>query len=209
MRRTIPGLVSILSLLLLCAARIPALGQDANPAQTPTSQGPTAPPKTPKIEHPGVPRERNPPDMVCFGYYPNWSLQFANGEARYVGYNEPDRYFDGAFYWVAEESAWEWHRQDGLLPANGSYGLSATIEKTACQDPVKKTTTPYSAEVYLPEGDMVSGCCRKLKPGEAVIGPHGAPQNAATQGTTAPAAAQSTTPPPSNTPPVGHPVDQY
>ena len=74
---------------------------------------------------------------------------------------------------------------------------------------MKKTSNPYSAEVYLPQGDMVSGCCRKLKPGEAVIGPHGAPQNAAAQGTTAPAAAQSTTPPPSNTPPVGHPVDQY
>jgi len=149
--------------------------------------------------------------MVCFGYYPNWSIQFTNGEARYVGFNEPDQYFEGDFYWVASENAWEWHRANGLAPANGGYALSATIEKAACQDPVQKTTDSYSASVYLPQGDMVSGCCRKLKPGEAVIGHHGVPQNAATQGTTTPtpAAAKSTTPPPSNTAPAGHPVDQY
>ena len=106
--------------------------------------------------------------MVCFGYYPNWSVQFANGEARYVGYNEPDRYFDGAFYWVAEENAWEWHRQDGLLPANGSYGLSATIEKSVCRDPVQKTfeslfrrnlsAARRHGERMLPQAEAGRGC---------------------------------------------------
>ncbi len=146
--------------------------------------------------------------MVCFGYYPNWSVQFTNGEARYLGYNENDRYFEGDFYCVPADNAWEWHRANGLPTANGSYGLSATIEKTTCHDPVQKTTNPYSAQVYLPQGDMVSGCCRKLKPGEAAIGHHGVPRNAAAQGTPAPAAAQSTAPP-TNTPQAGHPVDQY
>ena len=31
----------------------------------------------------------------------------------------------------------------------------------------------YQGQVYLPEGDIVNGCCRKLKPGEAAVGPHG------------------------------------
>jgi len=208
MRRKIPSVVSLLLLSLLCVAAMPALGQSDNPAQTPTtSQGPTVPPRSPKIENPGAPRERNPPDMVCFGYYPNWSVQFVADQARYVGYNEPDRYFDGAFYWVAEENAWEWHRQDGLLPSKGSYGLSATIEKTTCHDPVSKTSNSYSAQIYLPQGDMVSGCCRKLKPGEAVIGQHGVPASAASPNLTGPAPQAPAAP--SHTPPAGHPVDQY
>ncbi len=145
--------------------------------------------------------------MVCFGYYPRWSVQFGNGEARYLGYNEADRYFDGDFYWVPDENAWEWHRADGLPTANGRYGLSATIEKTSCKDPVQRTTDPYSAQVYLPEGDMVSGCCRKLKPGEAALGRHGAP--AAAVAPNAPPPTPPPPPPPANVPQAGHPVDQY
>ncbi len=60
---------------------------------------------------------------------------------------------------------------------NGGYALSATIQKTSCTDPERKETFPYSAQVNLPQGDMVSGCCRKLKPGEAPVGPHGLPSN--------------------------------
>jgi uncharacterized membrane protein len=208
MRRMIVGVVSAFVLLVLLTASIPALGQAAATQDT-TSQAPAAPKVAPRVDNPGVPKDHNPPDMVCFGYYPNWSIQFTNGEARYVGFNEPDRYFEGDFYWVPSENAWEWHRANGLAPANGGYGLSATIEKSSCQDPVQKTTDPFSASVYLPQGDMVSGCCRKLKPGEAVIGHRGVPSNAATQGNTMPAAAKSTTPPPSNQVPAGHPVDQY
>ena len=202
MRRIFSGVVS---LLLLGLAATPAFSQAANPAQNTTSQGPTAPPPSPRIEHPGVPKGANAPDMVCFGYYPRWSVQFTNGEARYIGFNESDRYFEGDFYWVPDENAWEWHRANGLPTANGSYGLSATIEKSACHDPVQKSTDPYSAQVYLPEGDMISGCCRKLKPGEAVIGRHGAPASAVSPNP--PAAA--TAPPASNAPQAGHPVDLY
>jgi len=154
-----------------------------------------------------VPKQANAPDMVCFGYYPRWSVQLTNGDARYVGYNEPDRYFNGDFYWIQDENSWEWRRGDSSSP-NGNYGLSATIEKTACHDPIQKTTNPYSASVYLPEGTMVTGCCRRLKPGEAVIGHHGVPANAAgaTPSASATKPAKAAT---GNNTPAGHPVEQY
>ena len=117
--------------------------------------------------------------MVCFGYYPNWSVQFANGEARYLGVNEPDQYFPGDFYWVEQDKVWEWHRQNDTAPKNGGNGLSASIQKAACDDAERNITYPYSAQVYLPQGDMVSGCCRKLLPGEAPIGRHGLPPSEA------------------------------
>ena len=141
--------------LLLIVAGVSVSAQ-APATQTPSSQG------SPK-----------PPDMVCFGYGPKWSVQFINGEARYLGINQPDQYFLGDFYYVPEDKSWAWHRADGLAPMNGGYALSATIQKTACQDPVRKQTYPFSAQVNLPQGDMVSGCCRKLKPGEAPVGKHG------------------------------------
>ncbi len=209
MRRIILVVGSVLVASFFVTANIPALGQAASSAPNTSSQAPTAPRVAPRVDNPGVPKDHNPPDMVCFGYYPNWSVQFTNGEARYVGFNEPDRYFEGDFYWVPSENAWEWHRANGLAPLNGGYGLSATIEKNSCQDPVQKTTDPFSASVYLPQGDMVSGCCRRLKPGEAAIGHHGVPASAATQGSTMPAAVKSPTPPPNNAPVAGHPVDQY
>jgi uncharacterized membrane protein len=122
-----------------------------------------------------------PPDMVCFGYGPKWSVQFVNGGARYLGINQPDQDFSGDFYWVPEDNAWSWHRANGLAPANGGYALSATIQKASCNDPVRKQTYPYSAQVNLPQGDMVSGCCRKLKPGEAPVGKHGLQQQTTPQ----------------------------
>lgn len=118
------------------------------------------------------------PDMVCFGNGPKWSIQFINGEARYLGVNQPDKTLLGDFYWVPQDKAWEWHRANGLAPANGGFGLSATIQKQACTDSVRKQTYPYSAQVNLPQGDIVSGCCRKLQPGEAAVGRHGLQQTA-------------------------------
>src|SRR5579863_1385304 len=118
------------------------------------------------------------PDMVCFGYYPSWSVQFRNGQARYLGMNEPDKAFKGGFYWVPDEKTWEWHRQDSDS-GSGVYGLSASIQQMACVDPVRKTKYPYSAQVYLPQGDMVSGCCRKLLPSEAPVGKSGVPASQA------------------------------
>jgi uncharacterized membrane protein len=117
----------------------------------------------------------NPPDMVCFGEGPKWSIQFVSWGARYLGINEPNRDFLGGFFWVPDQNAWVWQRKNGLAPMNGGYTLSAIIQKDSCTDPESNQKFPYSAQVNMPQGDMVSGCCRKLKPGEAPVGPHGVP----------------------------------
>jgi uncharacterized membrane protein len=151
------GNVAVTSLMLtILAFAVCAAGQAPSPVQPPAS---TAPPP--------------PPDMVCFGYGPNWSVQFVNGEARYIGINEPDQDFLGNFHWVPNQKTWVWQRQDDQSPPKGSFGLSAQIRKAACHDSVRKQTYPYSAQVNLPEGDSVNGCCRKLRPDEAPVGAHG------------------------------------
>jgi uncharacterized membrane protein len=195
-------------LLLICLASAAGIAQSSNSAtQTPTSQSPQASPSpSPKVENPyAASSGPKAPDMVCFGYYPTWSVQFINGEARYLGYNEPDRYMLGNFYWVPDEKVWSWHRANGLAPTDGGFALSATIQQAACHDDVLKANLPYSAQVYLPQGDMVSGCCRKLKPGEAPVGRHGLPPNDV--GPNSPATRQPP-PPANNQPQAGHPVDQ-
>jgi uncharacterized membrane protein len=178
------GLLTIL--LTLGISAVAQAPTQASPNQTPSNQ---APPK--------------PPDMVCFGYGPNWSVQFVNGAARYLGINQPDQDFLGDFYYVPQDKAWEWHRANGLAPMNGGYDLSATIQKASCNDPVRKQTYPYSAQVNLPQGDMVSGCCRKLKPGEAPVGKHGLQQTTpAPSGNSQPAAPGSATGQPGQSKPI-------
>jgi len=169
-------IIRLLSLLTVLVTATPAILQAQAPAQTPTSRAPQAPVnQRPRIQNPGNSGAVKPPDMVCFGYWPNWSVEFVNGEARYVGVNEPDQYFDGEFYWVPEDQTWQWHQESAANSRKPGYGLTANIQKAACNDPVRKSSFPYSAQVYLPQGDMVSGCCRKLTPGEAPVGRHGAP----------------------------------
>jgi len=112
--------------------------------------------------------------MVCFGYFPDWSLQFTGRTARYLGYNEPDRYFRGDFRWVPDDKTWNW-QQTGRQPGTENFPLTASVQQNDCRDAVLNTTLPYTASVYLPQGDMVSGCCRKLKPNESAIGNHGLP----------------------------------
>jgi uncharacterized membrane protein len=112
--------------------------------------------------------------MVCWGRGPDWSIQFAAWGARYLGINQPDQNFRGHFYWAAQDKAWVWQRTSGVDPLSGP-DLSAVIKKSSCTDPVLKKVFPYSAQVSLPQGDSVSGCCRKLKDGAAPIGPQGAP----------------------------------
>jgi uncharacterized membrane protein len=143
-------------------------------ALTQTTTNPLAPPPAAATPQGQAPPPK-PPDMVCFGYGPNWSIQFVSWGARYLGINQPDQDFLGQFVWVAQDKTWAWQRQNGLAPMNGQYDLSATIKKASCNDPVRKETFPYSSQVNLPSGDMVSGCCRKLRAGEAPVGPHGVP----------------------------------
>ena len=109
------------SLFLFClAVAISAVAQDAPaPAQaapaaaaaeqtpqTSATEVPTAPKsKGALIQNIGETKDPTPPDMVCFGYGPKWSVQFTNGEARYLGMNQPDQAFLGDFYWVSETSS--------------------------------------------------------------------------------------------------------
>ena len=129
-------LARCLALVLFLSALVSAGAQQTteNPlGQTPASSAIQAPP--PK-----------PPDMVCWGSGPNWSIQFVSWGARYLGINQPDQDFIGGFFWVPEQKVWAWHRTDGLAPTSG-FGLSAIIKKASCTDPVRKETFPYSAQV--------------------------------------------------------------
>ena len=62
------------------------------------------------------PRHQRRRTWSASGYGPSWSVQFVRREARYLGINQPDQYFTGAFYWVANEKAWDWHAEDGKTP---------------------------------------------------------------------------------------------
>jgi uncharacterized membrane protein len=149
------------AILVLFSALVPAVGQTAS---TPTGQAPAKQTAAPK-----------PPDLVCWGNGPDWSVQFASWGARYLGINSPDQDFAGRFIWASEDKVWVWQQNNQLLTPMG--GLSAVIKSSSCTDPVLHKTFRYSAKVTLPQGDAVNGCCRRLKPGEAPVGPHGAPSN--------------------------------
>jgi uncharacterized membrane protein len=163
-----PRAFAFIAILFFLSVAVPAQAQYTT---NPLEQAPT--PAKPANQAP-PPR---PPDMVCFGEGPKWSIQFVSWGARYLGINQPDQDFLGGFTWVPDQKVWVWQRQNGLAPMGGGYALSATITKASCTDPQRQETFPYSAQVNLPQGDMVSGCCRKLKPGEAPVGPHGLPSN--------------------------------
>ena len=124
----------------------------------PTAKQQTAPPQQPA----------HVPDLVCFGNNPNWNFQFGEQGARTLGISEGDKYWVGKFTYV--DGQWSWRG----TPATGQGGgLTATITKGKCIDNVRKMEFPYTGQVYLPEGDIVNGCCRRLKAGEAPVGSHG------------------------------------
>jgi uncharacterized membrane protein len=153
MRRALLCLFALI--LLLQVVALPLAAQSTASPQSPNTGASKSAPK--------------PPDLVCFGNGPDWSIQFTAQGARYVGMNESDRVFIGSFHWVPEMSAWSWNPTD----LGQDQPLTAVIKKASCVDMVRKWTVPYSAQVNLPSGNMVSGCCRRLKPGEAPVGPGG------------------------------------
>ena len=110
-----------------------------------------------------------PPYMECSGEGPKWSVQFVSWGARYLGgVNQPDQDFPGGFFWIADEKAWLWQMSSG-------NGLSAKIRKAECTQPGGKQTLPYAGVVYLPNGDILGGCCRKLRAGEGPAAPQNPP----------------------------------
>jgi hypothetical protein len=157
------AVVRVLIASCLLGLAVIALAQDSPFGQNgpaPTGKQQAAPPAQPA----------QVPDMVCFGNNPRWSFQFGSQAARTLGISEGDKYWIGKFTYV--DGQWSWHGN----PATGQGGgLTATITKGKCLDPtqVGLKEFPYKGQVYLPEGDTVNGCCRKLLPNEAPVGPHG------------------------------------
>ena len=155
--------VRVVVAILLLGCAIGGVAQDSPFGQNgpaPTGKQQAAPPAQPA----------KTPDMVCFGTNPKWSFQFGATAARTLGISEGDKYWTGKFMYV--DGQWSWHGN----PATGSGGgLTATITKGMCTEKTDVGTKEflYRGQVYLPEGDIVNGCCRKLKPGEAAVGPHG------------------------------------
>ncbi len=152
----------VVAAFILCAGAF-SLAQDSPFGQNgpaPKGKQQAAPPTQPG----------HVPDMVCFGNNPRWSFQFGDTAARTLGIGEGDTYWIGKFMYV--DGQWSWHGN----PTTGSGGgLTATITKGKCIDNTQVGTKEfkYQGQVYLPEGDTVNGCCRRLKPGEAPVGPHG------------------------------------
>jgi uncharacterized membrane protein len=110
-----------------------------------------------------------PPYMACFGDGAKWNIQFISWGARYQGgVNQPDQDFLGGFFWESDDKVWVWQMASG-------NALSAKIRKASCTEAGASQTYPYAALVYLPQGDILGGCCRKLKPGEAPVSPQNAP----------------------------------
>jgi len=155
--------VSVAVAALIICAGVFAMAQDSPFGQNgpaPTGKQQAAPPAQPA----------HVPDLVCFGSNPPWSFQFGDQAARTLGIGEGDKYWIGKFMYV--DGQWSWHGS----PATGQGGgLTAVITKGKCIDNTQTGNKEfhYQAQVYLPEGDTVNGCCRNLKPGEAAVGPHG------------------------------------
>jgi len=151
-------LVRCIAILFVVAAVISVDAQDTTDTYEQTPAGKSAK-KVPEM----------PPYMACFGDGPKWSIEFVSWGARYLGgVNQPNQDFLGGFFWVSDEKAWVWQMASGNT-------LSAKIRKAECTESGGKQTYPYAALVYLPDGDILGGCCSKLKPGEAPVSPQNAP----------------------------------
>jgi uncharacterized membrane protein len=144
--------VRYVTIVLLFAVLVSAISQTTTATAAQTPENSVAPTSV--------------PEMVCWGNGPPWSIQFASWGARYVGMSQPDQTFRGHFYWASEDKVWVWQLTLGVDPISG-HTLSAVIRETSCIDTVQSKTYPYSAQVSLPQGDTVNGCCHKLKAGGA------------------------------------------
>ncbi len=152
-------LVRCIAILFVMAAVISVEAQDtADPTEQAQARRPAKKATT-----------QVPPYMACFGDGPKWNIQFISWGARYVGgANQPDQDLLGGFFWLADEKAWVWQMNSGNI-------LSAKIRKAECTEPGEKPTLPYAATVYLPNGDILGGCCRKLRAGEGPASPQNPP----------------------------------
>lgn len=149
--------ITALLVMLFALFTLPAAAQFTTPQQADAQATPV-----------DIPNKA--PDMVCFGEGPDWSVQLEQARARNVGINEPDYFFDGKFIWVPAMKVWTW--QGSNSTGNGQT-LTVTISKATCVDQQRKQQFPFKAQATLPAGDMVNGCCRRLRGNEAAVGPEG------------------------------------
>ncbi len=172
-------LIRSIAILFVLAAVISVAAQDSTSTSEQDSEQAPRPKRAKKAASKPVPQlpTSQPPDMVCFGEEPAWSIQFVSWGARYLGVNQPDKDFPGAFFWEPAQKVWMWQRENNIAPVSTGDVLSATIQTASCTDPQRKGVFPFAAVVSLPQGDLLSGCCRKLKEGEAPAAPHATPSN--------------------------------
>ncbi|MGA2373294.1 MAG: hypothetical protein ACLPPV_02510 [Candidatus Korobacteraceae bacterium] len=156
MKRT---LVRCIAMLFVVAAVVPVAAQDT----TDTYEQAPARRSAKKVA------TDMPPYMVCSGEEPKWSIQFVSWGAHFLGgANQPDQDFLGGFFWLSDEKVWVWQMASG-------NALTAKIRRAQCSEAGSKQTFPFAAQVYLPNGDILGGCCRSLKPGEAPATPQNPP----------------------------------
>ena len=178
-------LIRSIAILFVLAAVISVAAQDSTSTSEQDSEQAPRPKRPKKVSSkqakqllPSSPSQPSqPPDMVCFGEEPAWSIQFVSWGARYLDVNQPNRDFPGTFFWESGQKVWMWQRENNLAPVGTGDVLSATIQTASCTDPAHKGTFPFAAVVTLPQGDLLSGCCRKLKEGEAPAAPRATPSN--------------------------------
>lgn len=102
----------------------------------------------------------------CQGNEPFWNIEIVDGRATYTALAEPEgpRDFGGELTQISGETpqSWEWRGFDS--PKMGPELIVSIIEQT-CLDTMSDETPPFShrARVTLPEGEVLTGCCRTTK----------------------------------------------
>jgi uncharacterized membrane protein len=103
-------------------------------------------------------RERDYP-LMCGGTEPFWSLEVENGQARYSGLDEEPQTM----------SASPWRKASGRLGTfavqlerGGQIGYASVWRESAsCSDGMSDIGYPFGTVVIRPDGEVLSGCCRR------------------------------------------------
>lgn len=105
------------------------------------------------------------PDIQCTGRDPDWTVEFAPGEARSIGITAPTRIWYGDWTVLTTEPGWSWKGHEVDTRAD----LEATVHPGHCKDPKTGQKLPYIGEIIFAHGGISQACCRKLRPGESAI----------------------------------------
>jgi heat shock protein HslJ len=96
--------------------------------------------------------------LICFGNEPSWRLDLpGTGNARFATPDTPAVDYVGAASALAHRGETVW-RGRTVDPAGGE--LVAFLREGTCSDQMSDTRHPYAANVSLPDGRHLAGCCR-------------------------------------------------